>query len=69
MVRRFWRFGQTKPVTVDLVLSDGQKRVLDTLEYKTNKAKEFNELIQKNVKGSVNLSKAEFNQQIIKPKF
>jgi hypothetical protein len=51
------------------VLSDGQKRVLDTLEYKTNKAKEFNELIQKNVKGSVNLSKAEFNQQIIKPKF
>jgi hypothetical protein len=28
-IRRFWRFGQTKPVTVDLVYSDGQKMVLD----------------------------------------
>jgi len=37
-VRRFWRFGQTRPVTVDLVYSDGQKRVLDSLLAKTEKA-------------------------------
>jgi hypothetical protein len=30
-IRRFWRFGQTKKVIVDLVYSDGQKRVLDSL--------------------------------------
>jgi hypothetical protein len=40
-IRRFWRFGQTKPVTIDLVLSDGQKRVIDTLLYKTNRADEL----------------------------
>ena len=68
-IRRFWRFGQTKNVTVDLVLSDGQKRVIDTLLYKTNKAIEFNKLIQNNINGVVDLSTKEFTKKIIKPKF
>jgi hypothetical protein len=68
-IRRFWRFGQKRNVTVDLVLSDGQKRVIDTLLYKTNKAIEFNNLIQSNINGLVDLSKKEFTKEIIKPKF
>jgi hypothetical protein len=68
-IRRFWRFGQTNDVTVDLVLSDGQKRVIDTLLYKTNKAIEFNRLIQSNINGVVDLLKKEFTKEIIKPKF
>ena len=68
-IRRFWRFGQTKDVTVDLVLSDGQKRVIDTLLYKTNKAIEFNKLIQSNINGTVDLSKKEFTKEIITPNF
>jgi hypothetical protein len=68
-IRRFWRFGQKNDVTVDLVLSDGQKRVIDTLLYKTNKAIEFNKLIQSNINGVVDLSKKEFTKEIIKPKF
>lgn len=68
-IRRFWRFGQQSDVIVDLVLSDGQKRVLDTLLYKTQKAKEFNELIQENINGLVDLSTKQFTKEIIKPKF
>jgi hypothetical protein len=68
-IRRFWRFGQTKDVTVDLVLSDGQKRVIDTLLYKTNKAIEFNKLIQSNINGTVDLSKKEFTKEILTPNF
>jgi len=68
-IRRFWRFGQTKEVVVDLILSDGQQRVIDTLLYKTQKAKEFNESIQKTLNGLVDLSSKEFNKQIIKPSF
>ena len=68
-IRRFWRFGQTKEVTIDLVLSDGQKRVIDTLLYKAEKAKTFNDLIQKNVNGLVDLSKKDFNKTLTKPKF
>jgi hypothetical protein len=68
-IRRFWRFGQKNDVTVDLVLSDGQKRVIDTLLYKTNKAIEFNKLIQTNINGVVDLTKKEFTKEIIKPIF
>jgi len=68
-IRRFWRFGQTNEVTVDLILSDGQKRVIEALQYKTDKAKEFNKLIHKNIKKNLVLKKTEFNKQVIKPKF
>lgn len=68
-VRRFWRFGQQNPVTVDLVVSDGQKRVIETLLYKTQRAKEFTEIINKAVNQQIDLSVKPFNNNIIKPKF
>lgn len=68
-IRRFWRFGQKNPVTVDLIVSDGQKRVLDTLLYKTQKAKEFTETINKAVNKKIDLSVKTFSQTIQKPKF
>lgn len=68
-IRRFWRFGQKNDVTVDLVLSDGQKRVVDALLYKSQKAKEFNDLIKKNIKESIDFKTKEFNQTITKPTF
>ena len=37
-VRRFWRFGQTRPVTVDHVVSDGEHRVLHNLQRKAEQA-------------------------------
>lgn len=50
-VRRFWRFGQKKPVTVDLILSNGQQRILKALEQKSNKADDlYNKLIHNQVK-------------------
>jgi len=69
-IRRFWRFGQKSEVVVDRVLSDGQKRVLDTLEFKTNRAKEFQELLKKNILNNKNYnSKSEFKKRIQKPIF
>lgn len=37
-IRRFWRFGQKQEVTCDMVISEGQERVLEALEQKTKKA-------------------------------
>ncbi len=37
-VRRCWRFGQTKPVTVDLISTDGDERVLANLMRKSEAA-------------------------------
>lgn len=68
-IRRFWRFGQTKDVTVDLVISDGQKRVIDTLKQKTEKANELYTSLTKSVNGSFVDKKKEFNQKLDKPIF
>lgn len=68
-IRRFWRFGQKEKVTVDLVISDGQKRVIDTLQQKTKKAIELHENLTKNVNGSFTDKRKEFNKDVVKPKF
>ena len=40
-IRRFWRFGQKSEVTCDMVISEGQERVLEALNQKTQKAIEL----------------------------
>jgi hypothetical protein len=67
--RRFWRFGQTKDVTIDMVISDGQTRVLEALQQKTKKAIELHENLTKNVNSVFTNKTKEFNKQIITPNF
>ena len=68
-IRRFWRFGQKNDVTIDMVISDGQTRVLEALEQKTQKAIELHKNLTANVNGSFENKVKEFNKPIIKPKF
>jgi hypothetical protein len=68
-IRRFWRFGQTKPVTVDLVMSDGQTSVMESLKVKTEKAIKLYENLTKNVNRSFSEHKKEFKFNIEHPKF
>ncbi len=68
-IRRFWRFGQKRDVTIDLVISDGQKRVLDALQQKTQKAIELHENLTRNVNSIFVEKKKEFNKSIITPNF
>lgn len=68
-IRRFWRFGQKNNVTIDLVISDGQQRVLDALEQKTSKAISLHKNLTENVNSSFEHKTREFNQNIIKPSF
>ena len=37
-VRRCWRFGQTKPVTVDVIATDGEERVMANMRKKAERA-------------------------------
>ena len=52
-----------------MVISDGQTRVLDALEQKTQKAIELYENLVKNVNNEFKDDIKEFKQEIIKPKF
>lgn len=68
-LRRFWRFGQKNDVTIDMVISDGQTRVIDALDQKTKKAIELYENLVNNVNGQFENKTKEFNKEICLPKF
>ena len=68
-VRRFWRFGQKKDVTIDMVISDGQTRVLETLEQKTKKSIELYQNLVSNVNSNYTETKKEFNKKVSLPNF
>jgi superfamily II DNA or RNA helicase len=68
-IRRFWRFGQKNDVTIDMVISDGQTRVIEALEQKTKKAIALHKNLTENVNSSFNNVTKEFNKNIIKPNF
>ena len=68
-IRRFWRFGQKNEVTIDLVISDGQTRVLEALQQKTEKAIQLYSNLTKAVNTNFVETKKEFNKEIITPKF
>ena len=68
-IRRFHRFGQKRDVTIDRVISDGQTRVIEAIEQKTEKAIKLYENLIINVNNSFTDVRKEFNQNINKPKF
>merc|ERR1711966_79476 len=67
-IRRFWRFGQQNDVTVDLVISDGQSRVIETLQQKTKKSIELYKNLVKSVNHNYNKTNKEFNKKVQLPK-
>lgn len=68
-IRRFWRFGQKNNVIIDMVISDGQTRVLEALEQKTQKAIMLHKHLTENVNRHFRHTVKEFNKELIKPKF
>lgn len=68
-LRRFWRFGQKNDVTIDMVISDGQTRVLEALEQKTQKAIDLYNNLVKNVNRTFVENNKAFNKNIIIPNF
>jgi hypothetical protein len=68
-IRRFWRFGQTKPVTVDLVLSDGQSRIIQSLLVKKEKATQMFEKLTKETNSDFKIKVKGFDKQFKLPSF
>ena len=68
-IRRFWRFGQKSEVTCDMVISEGQERVMEALEQKTQKAIElYGNLVKNANQDFTHITKA-FNQTVQLPEF
>lgn len=68
-IRRFWRFGQKNEVVCDMVISEGQDRVMEALEQKTQKAIELYGNLVAATNRDFGFSSKEFNQSIQLPRF
>lgn len=68
-IRRFWRFGQKRDVTIDIVASDGQARVLEALEQKTQKAIQLHQNLVNAVNSEFTDVRREFKSTANLPKF
>ena len=68
-IRRFWRFGQKRNVIVDLILSDGQTRIMESLMVKKDKAIQMFENLTAQTNSDFKVDKKEFNKPIQLPNF
>lgn len=68
-IRRFWRFGQEQDVTIDLVTSTGQTRVLEALQQKTEKAIQLYQNLVRNVNSEFSNTIKQYETEVIKPSF
>lgn len=68
-IRRFWRFGQKSEVICDMVISEGQERVMEALEQKTQKAIELYGNLVAAANRDFSFSTKQFNKTVQLPEF
>lgn len=68
-IRRFWRFGQKSEVVCDLVISEGQNRVLEALQQKTEKAIQLYENLVKHANQDFSMAVKPFDKNVKLPEF
>ncbi len=68
-LRRFWRFGQQKEVFADLVLSDGQQRIMQSLQVKKDKAITMFENLTQHTNSDFKIVQKGFDKPLTLPAF
>ena len=68
-IRRFYRFGQTRPVIVDRIYSDGQVRIIQSISAKANKANQMFENLIQQTNAAFTIEKKAFSKPVQLPKF
>lgn len=69
-VRRCWRFGQKKPVTVDIITTEGELRVLKNLQRKAIQADDMFSKLTKYMNNSLSINTdIEFDKKMEVPKW
>ncbi len=69
-IRRCWRFGQQNPVHVDIVMTEGEQKVLDNLQRKSKEAdKMFARLVKFMEKGQNTKTAHNFNEKEVFPEW
>jgi len=66
-VRRMWRFGQTKPVTVDVITTEGGRSVLGNLQRKAAQADEMFSSLVANMNDAIGVEQVTYNNPVEVP--
>ena len=66
-VRRMWRFGQTQPVTVDVITSSGGASVLANLQRKAEQADQMFTALVEHMNDARNVTTATYDQEVKVP--
>lgn len=56
-VRRCWRFGQMNPVTVDIIATEGESRVIDNMQNKAHKAEVMFQMLVREMSSAVRIER------------
>jgi len=66
--RRIWRFGQKRPVVIDVVMSEAQERVFENLQRKSDAADKMFDMLLKHMNQAAKFdNKVNYNNQINTP--
>ena len=60
-VRRCWRFGQKRPVTVDVISTEGERRVVENLTEKARRADEMFTALMGHMTDALNIDRANYS--------
>ena len=66
-VRRSWRFGQTEPVTVDVITTEGGRNVLANLERKAEQADAMFTALVSHMNDALDVQRVDYNNQMEVP--
>jgi hypothetical protein len=64
-VRRCWRFGQKNPVTVDIILTEGERRIMENLQRKRGQSERMFASLVSEMNNSLAITKAAYRSQPI----
>lgn len=65
-VRRCWRYGQTRPVTVDHIASDGQGDILKSRQRKASQAERMMNVLVKNMRDGMHIDRFGYEDVTVK---
>ena len=60
-VRRCWRFGQSKPVTVDIVTTEGGRNIMQNLKRKSDQADEMFKRLVLHMQDAMSIRRSEYS--------
>ena len=64
-VRRCWRFGQKRPVTVDIVLTEGERRIMENLNRKRQQAEQMFANLVAEMNNSLSIERKQYNTKTV----